>query len=224
MIENNDKEHIDKLIKKLDSSNHLSKRDSAYLKRIMKVYNMPDLTNQEGHPVRLILEKITDNDFFKNFNHISILHVVSEWETFDLFNFPDEHVARRTSDSYFLEKTEDHENSFLLRPNTSVMWYYLFKSKLVKELFDKGSIEALSWGKVYRVDALDKTHHECFHQIDWLKVAEKSKETITQNTLRAVLLSIIKAIFGDDIKYRINNEHYPYTYDGLEVEVDYNGK
>ncbi|HBB04804.1 TPA: hypothetical protein DCZ39_08190 [Patescibacteria group bacterium] len=49
---------------------------------------------------------------------------VSEWETFDLFNFPENHVARRPSDSYFVNKSEIKKESILLRPHTSVMWYH----------------------------------------------------------------------------------------------------
>jgi phenylalanyl-tRNA synthetase alpha chain len=33
-----------------------------------------------------------------------------------------------------------------------------------------------------------------------------------------------KAIFGDNVQYRINYENYPYTYDSLEIEVMYEGK
>jgi phenylalanyl-tRNA synthetase alpha subunit len=53
----------------------------------------------------------------------------------------------------------------------------------------------LSYGKVYRVDELDKTHHECFHQIDGLKITEKSKEIINEDTLKEVLSNTIKALF-----------------------------
>jgi phenylalanyl-tRNA synthetase alpha subunit len=52
--------------------------------------------------------------------------VVNEYETFDLFNFPKNHVARRISDSYFVNKNEDNlKESMLLRPHTSVMWKYV---------------------------------------------------------------------------------------------------
>ena len=85
-------------------------------------------------------------------------------------------------------------------------------------------MRALSYGKVYRVDELDKTHHECFHQIDGLRIAAKEKEIINQDTLKEVLSSIIHALFGKDIKYRFNVDSFPYTTDSLEVEVEYEGK
>ena len=53
----------------------------------------------------------------------------AEYGTFDMFHFPVDHVARRPSDSYFIEKNESNtKESMLLRPHTTIMWYhYLVK-------------------------------------------------------------------------------------------------
>ena len=137
---------------------------------------------------------------------INIPEIVWEYETFDLFNFPDNHVARRPSDSYFIEKNlENSKDSILLRPHTSVMWYhYMIKWGWLEELEKKWEITVLSWWKTYRVDEFDKTHHECFHQIDWLKIVEKNKEIITQNTLKEVLTNTIISVFWKEIPHKFN--------------------
>jgi phenylalanyl-tRNA synthetase alpha subunit len=59
-----------------------------------------------------------------NFDKVKVPQIVAERETFDLFNFPMNHVARRPSDSYFIQKSENTKESILLRPHTSVMWYH----------------------------------------------------------------------------------------------------
>jgi phenylalanyl-tRNA synthetase alpha subunit len=64
---------------------------------------------------------------FEDFDKVQIPEIVSEYETFDLFDFSAEHVARRTSDSYFLNKSDNSKESILLRPHTSVMRYYYLK-------------------------------------------------------------------------------------------------
>jgi phenylalanyl-tRNA synthetase alpha chain len=185
---------------------------------------MEDLSKQEWHPINVVINKIINSDFFKWFDHVEVPQVVWEWETFDLFNFPEDHVARRPSDSYFLNKSNDKKNSMLLRPHTSVMWYhYLLNQWWLEKLKKEDDIKALSWWKVYRVDELDKTHHECFHQIDGLRITRKDKEIINQDTLKEVLANTIKSIFWD-IEYRFNTDTFPYTTDSLEVEVMYNGK
>lgn len=218
-----EKKWIDYLKNKIEDKN-LSEKEKSYYKRIIRVYNMKDLSKIKWHPINMIIEKIINSDFFKWFNHIEVPEIVSEWETFDLFNFPKDHVARRESDSYFIKKSEEKKESILLRPHTSVMWNnYITKSGWKEKLEEKHEIKVLSWWKVYRVDELDKTHHECFHQIDWLKISDKSKEIINQNTLKEVLSNTIKAIFWD-IEYRFNKDSFPYTIDSLEVEVKYNWK
>lgn len=172
-----------------------------------------------------MIEKITNAPFYQGFDCATVPEIVREWETFDLFNFPETHVARRPSDSYFLKKSENHRESVLLRPHTSVMWhYYLAENGGLEKLRETGEVRALSWGKVYRVDELDTTHHECFHQIDGLRICEKSREIIDQSTLKEALAETIKALFGADAEYRFNEDSFPYTTDSLEVEVMYHGK
>lgn len=205
--------------------NSLSEKERAYYNRILRVLSMQDLSEYEWHPINLVINKIINSDFFNWFDHIQIPQIVAEWETFDLFNFPEDHVARRPSDSYFLQKSTSKEDSILLRPHTSVMWYhYLIHWWWKEKLEENWDVKALAWWKVYRVDELDKTHHECFHQIDWLRITSKEKQIINQDTLKEVLWNTIKALFWNDINYRFNADTFPYTTDSLEVEVEYEWK
>jgi phenylalanyl-tRNA synthetase alpha subunit len=92
-----------------------------------------------------------------------------------------------------LNKSDNSKESILLRPHTSVMRYYYLKQwPWLKKLQKDWEVRALSWWKVYRVDDLDKTHHECFHQIDGLKLTNKDREIINQETLKTVLIQLIK--------------------------------
>lgn len=207
------------------NDNSLSEREKAYFNRILRVLAYRDLSKYEWHPVNLVINKIVNSEFFDWFDNLQIPQIVAEWETFDLFNFPENHVARRPSDSYFIQKSENKEKSILLRPHTSVMWYhYLIHWGWKEKLHQTWEVKALAWWKVYRVDELDKTHHECFHQIDWLRICEKSKEIINQDTLKEVLWNTIKALFWDNVNYRFNEDTFPYTTDSLEVEVEYEWK
>ena len=208
-------------LKEKANDSSLSEKDRAYYKRILRVLDMPDLSEYDWHPINIIIQRIINSEFFQWFDHIKVPEIVNEWETFDLFNFPQDHVTRRPSDSYFLQKSEDKKESTLLRPHTSVMWYYYLIDQWAKETLEQTwEVEALSWWKVYRVDELDKTHHECFHQIDGLKITSKDKEIINQDTLKEVLSNTIKALFWEGVNYRFNEDTFPYTTDSLEVEVE----
>lgn len=220
----NNSERINYINTKIKSGN-LSSWEIAYYNRILRVLSMPDLSKKEWHPINLTINKILSSQFFNWFDYVKVPEIVSEFETFDLFNFSENHVARRPSDSYFINKSTNKKNSMLLRPHTSVMWYHYLLNWWGKEkLENNGEVKGLSRWKVYRVDNLDKTHHECFHQIDWLRITEKDKEIITQDTLKEVLWNTIKALFGENAKYRFNEDSFPYTTDSLEVEVEYEWK
>lgn len=214
-----DQKHLNLLEEKLKNSN-LNATEKAYYNRILRVTSMPDLTQVKWNPVNMIVEKLTCSDYFKDFTIFSSPEVVKEFETFDLFYFPEDHVARRSSDSYFLQKTNNKDDNLLLRPHTTIMWYhYLVKWEWWEKLKKDGEIKLLSYWKTYRVDELDKNHHECFHQIDWLKISLKEKEIINQDTLKEVLSNTIKSIFGENVEFRFNVDTFPYTTDSLEVEV-----
>lgn len=199
----------------------LSEKDRAYYQRILRVLDMPNLSEIPGHPINLIIRRIVDSPYFEWFDHIKMPEIVTERATLDVFDFPQDHVTRRPSDSYFIKKTDNPKESIMLRPHTSVMWYYyLLEGGWKEKLEQEGEIKGLSWWKVYRVDDLDKTHHECFHQIDGLKIANKEKQIITQETLKEVLASIVKSLYGENVNYRFNEDQFPYTVESLELEVE----
>jgi len=63
-----------------------------------------------------------------------------------------------------------------------------------------------------------------FHQIDGWYLAPKSIKTIGQKDLEDALGNIAKAVFGPDVKYRLNPDTFPYTDPSLEMEVEIGGK
>lgn len=217
-MKHNDQQYLQELEEKIKTSN-LDESQEAYYKRILRVCNMPDLTKVKWNPVNMIVDRVICSDYYKDFDIFFSPEVVKEFETFDLFYFPENHVARRPSDSYFLCKTQDRDKNLLLRPHTTVMWYHYLKNEWLQKLKNNWEIKVLSYWKTYRVDELDKTHHECFHQIDGLKIALKEKEIINQDTLKDVLSHTIKALFWEKVEYRFNIDSFPYTTDSLEVEV-----
>ncbi len=202
-----------------------SEKKKAYFMRIKKLLGLKDLSKEPWNPIALIIDSIKNDEFYSSFEDIEASEIASEWATFDVFNFPEDHVARRTSDSYFLLKSNNVSESILLRPHTSIVRYdYLMTMDWKKKLEEEGEIKILSSWKVYRVDTLDPTHHECFHQIDWLRIVKKDKEIITQETLKDVLTVTIKAVFGDDVEFKFYEDSFPYTVESLEAYVKFEDK
>jgi phenylalanyl-tRNA synthetase alpha chain len=139
--------------------------------------------------------------------------------TFDLYDFTPNHPARSHSDTYFI----NDEN--ILRPHTTIVWYYYLSQPEIKEKMLRGeAVGFFSFGKVYRKDEIDRNHMNVFHQIDGGFLIPKSQKTIGIEDLQNVLADIAKAVFGPQIKYRFNKDTFPYTDPSLEMEVEINGR
>lgn len=208
---------------KLDKESELlasleNKNDTESL-RMKRYLSMPDLSRTEGSPIREIVNRILAIDDFKDFDIIKAPEVVPTDVTFDLYNFAPDHPARSKSDTYFFD------DKYILRPHTTVMWYYyLTQEEIKKKIANKETLGFFSFGKVYRKDEIDRNHMNVFHQMDGGFLIPKSKKEITIEDLQTVLADIAKAVFGPDIKYRFNKDTFPYTDPSLEMEVEIGGR
>ena len=196
----------------------LEKRADADVARMKRYLAMPDLSRTTGNPIHELVQRIQAIPDFKNYDTIEVPEVMSTDIVFDLFDFPKDHPARSESDSYFIDDTH------VLRTHTTVMWYYWLKEKSVQEKIAVGTaVGALSYGKVYRKDEIDRKHMNVFHQIDGWYLARKEEKVITIDDLKKVLSDIAKAAFGPKVKYRFNPDTFPYTDPSLEMEIDKDG-
>jgi phenylalanyl-tRNA synthetase alpha chain len=196
----------------------LEKRTDAEAQRIKRYLAMPDLSRTEGSPIKEIVDRILASEYFKDLDTIQTPEIVPADVSFDLFDFPADHPARSKSDTYYV----DEKN--ILRTHTTVMWYYFVNDPEVKKrIAENKPVGSFSYGKVYRKDEIDRKHMNVFHQIDGWYLAPKSLKTITQTDLEEALGNIAKAVFGPDVKYRLNKDTFPYTDPSLEMEVDLEG-
>lgn len=186
--------------------------------RIRRYLAMPDLSRTPGSPLYELVERIRAIPDFKNYDVINVPEIMGTDIVFDRFDFPKDHPARSKSDSYFVDDTH------VLRTHTTVMWYYWLKEKSVREKIAAGAaVGALSFGKVYRKDEIDRRHMNVFHQIDGWFLTPKKEKTITIDDLKKVLSDIARAAFGPEVKYRFNPDVFPYTDPSLEMEIDKDG-
>jgi phenylalanyl-tRNA synthetase alpha chain len=177
-----------------------------------------DLSRTPDSPLYELVRRIRAIPDFKNYDVIEVPEIMGTDIVFDLFNFPKDHPARSRSDSYFVDDTH------VLRTHTTVMWYYWLKEKSVRQKIAAGeAVGALSFGKVYRKDEIDRRHMNVFHQIDGWYLAPKKESVITIEDLKKVLSDIAKAAFGPEVKYRFNPDTFPYTDPSLEMEIDKDG-
>jgi len=198
---------------------NLEARNDAEAKRILRFLNMPDLSRDKASPLYELIERLVNLPEFKLFDNVKISDIVPAKESFDLFDFPADHPARSKSDTYYIN------GDYILRTHTTVMWYYYLLSEKVKEkLKGEEPIGVFCHGKVYRKDEIDRHHMNVFHQVDGLYLCRKAEKNIERRDLEEVLVKIAQAIFGKDIKYRFNDDFFPYTYSSIEMEIEKAGK
>ena len=105
--------------------NLLNSRTDSEARRMERFLAMPDLTRTEG-PIKELIKRITGLPEFSAFDTIEVPEINSTAITFDLFNFKPDHPARSKSDTYFVDDNN------ILRPHSTVMWYYYLNLPEVK--------------------------------------------------------------------------------------------
>ena len=197
----------------------LEKRSDPEAQRLERFLAMPDLTRTEGNPLCEIAKRALSLADFKDFYDIKTPEIVGTDVSFDLFDFAQDHPARSKSDTYYID------DKHILRTHTTVMWYYFLIQEEIKNKIRNGeSVGSLSHGKVYRRDEIDRSHMNVFHQIDGWYLCPKSVKEITKEDLQDVLAKIAKAIYGENVKYRFNEDTFPYTHPSIEMEIERGGK
>lgn len=203
-----DKTEQDRLLGELDS------RTDAEAVRMKRYLAMPDLSRTPGSPLCEIVERVKKVPSLAGLDVIEIPEIVPAEITFDLFDFPADHVARSTSDTYYV----DEKN--ILRTHNTVSWYYYFNSPEIKEKYErKEHLGALCYGKVYRKDEIDRRHMNVFHQIDGWKIIPDTEGVLPLDELKRVLVEIVQTVFGADVKYQFLDDTFPYTDPSTQIEV-----
>lgn len=196
---------------------HLEARTDTEAARMLHYLRMPDLSRTPGSPLYEIVERVKNIPQFANFDVTEIPEIVPASVSFDLFDFAPDHPARSKSDTYYV----DEEN--ILRTHDTVFWYYYLNHPEVKARLTRGeAMGTLCYGKVYRKDEVDSRHMNVFHQLGGWYIAPDA-ESVEPNDLKEALGNIVKAIFGPDTIFRINDDTFPYTDPSFEVELNVKG-
>lgn len=197
----------------------LEKRRDAEAERLKRWLRLPDLTRTPGHLLFEIVQRILKIPRYKNFIQIEAPEIERVDVSFDLFEYPVNHPARSTSDTYYLDK--EH----ILRTHTTTMWYYLLTNERIKQETEKGrSFGAISYGKTYRKDEIDRNHSNVFHQIDGVYFCLKKEKLIDSGELKNVLIEIAQALYGSDVEYGFKKDKFPFTEPSLEMKIKRDGR
>nr|XP_009857978.1 phenylalanine--tRNA ligase, mitochondrial [Ciona intestinalis]XP_026689404.1 phenylalanine--tRNA ligase, mitochondrial [Ciona intestinalis] len=203
---------------------------------------------QKDHPICIIKEAIVQHFYnsyvkarrvplFAVFDNLA--PVVTVQQNFDSLLIPQNHVSRKKSENYYVNKNT------VLRAHTSAHEHELIKS---------GLDAYLMVGDVYRRDTIDATHFPVFHQLEGVRlfnsqqlfskcegasadltlfeVGDETKDKQSCHTLETSKLlefnlkqtieDCIKDIFGKEAECKWVDAYFPFTHPSYELEIKYN--
>jgi phenylalanyl-tRNA synthetase alpha chain len=162
------------------------------------------------HPVTTVAERLADVFVAMGYEVAEGPEVEDEWYNFDALNFPPDHPARETQDTFFVAGPDGEAGSgVVLRTHTSPVQ---IRAMLTRPL----PLYVVSPGKCFRSDTLDATHSPVFHQIELLAV----DEGLTMADLRGAITAFVDAMFGEGLRTRLRPDFFPFTEPSVDVSME----
>lgn len=165
---------------------------------------MPGIRRQAGnlHPSTLVQYEIEDIFATMGFGVYDGPQVESDYYNFTALNTPDDHPARDSQDTFWLE------DNLLLRSQTS---------NLQVRMLEKHGIpfRGIFPGRVFRNEATDASHEHTFYQLEGLMV----DKDINIGNLIAVMKSFLSAFFKTEVDVRLRPGFFPFVEPGFELDI-----
>lgn len=153
------------------------------------------------HPVTLVRREIEEIFLRMGYSVADGPEAEDDWHNFEALNFPPDHPARDSQDTFFLK------GGLLLRTHTSPVQIRTMETM-------PPPIRVLIPGRVYRCDS-DLRHSPMFHQVEGLVV----DEGITFSHLKATLEAFVHVLFDPRLKVRFRPSFFPFTEPSAEVDI-----
>ncbi|XBQ17137.1 MAG: phenylalanine--tRNA ligase subunit alpha [Oceanicaulis sp.] len=161
------------------------------------------------HPVAQVMEELAVIFADMGFKVAEGPDVEDDFHNFTALNFPPDHPARDTHDTFFMT-AKDGQTPKVLRTHTSPVQIRTMMS-------EKPPIRIIAPGRVYRCD-WDQTHTPMFHQVEGLVIDRDTH----MGHLKGCLEQFVAAFFEtDEVQARFRPHHFPFTEPSAEMDVRY---
>jgi phenylalanyl-tRNA synthetase alpha chain len=165
---------------------------------------VPGHKRQVGH---LHPSTIIQNEIEQAFGKIGFTvydgpQLESDFYNFTALNIPEDHPARDTQDTFWLEGNN------LLRTHTSPLQ--------VRMLEKYGApFRGIFPGRVFRYESTDASHDHTFYQLEGLMI----DKNINIGNLVAVMKTLLSSIFHTEVDVRLRPGFFPFVEPGLELDI-----
>jgi phenylalanyl-tRNA synthetase alpha chain len=180
------------------------------------------------------LTQVTD-DIVRAFRKIGFAvadgpEIEDEYHCFDALNTPEDHPARDSQDTFYLNVAQASSPAgsgrvlapssggepppgpagkmpALLRTHTSSVQIRVMEKQ-------PPPVRIIVPGRVYRRDNADATHNPTFHQIEGLYV----DKNVTVGDLKGTVEFVFRELMGSDVKIRFRPHYFSYTEPSYEID------
>lgn len=162
------------------------------------------------HPITQLRYDLDDAFASLGFETYDGPEISSEAFDFDSLNFPADHPARESMDTYWLEGRDDESGArrHCLRP-------HLTGGSVRHMQSCKPPFRFVYPGRVYRNEATDASHERAFFQYEALMVDRR----MPFSSGRLLVKTILEAVFGRDVPIRMRAGFFPFVEPGFEIDM-----
>lgn len=174
---------------------------------------VPGIAPQNGglHPTIQMMYDLNDAFAALNFEVFEGPEVTSELYEFDHMNFPPDHPARESMDTYWLQGAEANKGAdrLCIRPHlTGASVRYMQRHK--------PPFRFVYPGRVFRNETTDARHERAFFQYEALIVEKNLPWSAGQLLIRTVL----STVFGRPVRTRMRAGFFPFVEPGFEIDME----
>ena len=162
------------------------------------------------HPITQMCYDLNDAFRSMGFEVFSGPEITSEYYAFDNLNFPPNHPARESMDTYWLEGHDSGSaaDKLCLRP-------HLTGDSVRYMQTHKPPYRFVYPGRVYRNETTDARHERAFFQYEALIV----DKDFTYTAGKVMIKSILSKVFGRDVPVRMRAGFFPFVEPGFEIDM-----
>lgn len=182
--------------------------DAASMAKDAIDLTLPAVRSPRGrlHPLTTTLHAIADTFQRMGYSWAEGPFVEDEHHNFSALNIPDDHPARDSHDTFYLQGVP-----LLLRTHTSTVQIRTMENPAAKNK----PLRVVCPGRVFRHEQIDATHSAVFHQVEGLVL----DEGIGFADLKGHLQASLEHLLGKQTKTRFRPSYFPFTEPSTEVDV-----
>jgi phenylalanyl-tRNA synthetase alpha chain len=178
-------------------------REAARAREQLDV-TLPGRWHQRGrrHPLGVVRDEICAIFTTLGYEIVEGPEVEREYYNFEALNIGPDHPARDDHDSFYVT------DGVVLRTETSAVQIRTMEAR-------RPPVRIIAPGRVYRRDAMDRTHSHTFHQVEGLMV----EVGVSFAHLKGTLEHFVRRLFGDTVQMRLRPHYFPFTEPSAEVDI-----